>query len=561
MNLSKKILIFTLFFGTSFAIWEIASTTIEGLQFILPAPSRIAKVIWEHADRFRLHTFATFKEMIGGFIIATLVAIPAAWAMSYFASIRTLFQPIFVAIQCVPIFALAPLMVLWFGWSYIAVIIPTALMIFFPLVMSIYQGLVSTPKNLLDFFQLHQATPWQIFYKLQFPWGLPHIFTGFRLAVAFAGIGAVAGEWAGAQQGLGVLMLESRRSADIEMMFGALACLTAMSLTFYGCALFLEKKVLARQHQQFSFVKTVSIMLAVGMILGGCQRKEEPVNRNFRETLLVLDWLPNPNHVAIYAGIEQAIFLKHGIDLKILKVLDPSDSIPYLTSKQVDLSLTYMPHTIQALSKGAKVEPIGVLIQEPLNALIFRKNEGIHKPTDINGLTIGYSVDGFDTGFLHAMFQNENIVPKALQNVSFDLVSTLGTKQVDVLYGAYWNIEIENLRSWGVETDYFPLSDFGVPDYYELIFLALKDSLQTGGEFVSHFRKALQESIDYSAAHPEEAFADYIKANPDKGMRTREWEWNAWKKTLPVLATEQVIDQTKWDAFVEWLVSKHLLIR
>ena len=123
-------------------------------------------------------------------------------------------------------FALAPLMVFWFGWSYKAIVIPTALMLFFPLTMSIYHGFLSIPRDLLDYFTLHQATPWQLFSKLELPWALPHIIAGLRITVAIAGMGAVAGEWAGGQAGLGLLMLESRRGVDLEMTFAALFCLT-----------------------------------------------------------------------------------------------------------------------------------------------------------------------------------------------------------------------------------------------------------------------------------------------------------------------------------------------
>lgn len=556
MSLARiSIIIFV--FAAFFCVWESLSQSYERLQFILPAPSKIALVLWEHEDRFRFHTFATFKEMLGGFAIAFFIAFPLAWLMALFGPLRAIFQPIFIAIQCVPIFALAPLMVLWFGWSYIAIIIPTALMIFFPLAMSIYQGLCATPKHLLDFFKIHQATSWQIFYKLQLPWGIPHIFSGFRIAVALAGIGAVAGEWAGAQEGLGLLMLESRRAADVEMMFGALACVTALSLALYACAILMEKKVGRRHRKTGMMIKHGVALLLFAMIFCGCDKK----NEDLRETTLILDWLPNPNHVAIYAGMDQGIFQAHGINLKVLKVIDPSDSIPYLVSQQVDLCLTYMPHTIQAISRGADVGPVGVLIKEPLNSLIFRKNEGISNLQDLNGAIVGYCVDGYQTGFLQAMLKNRDVGPKEWRNVSFDLVSTLGTRQVDVLYGAYWNIECENLRNWGIETDYFPLSDFGVPPYYELIFLARNQSKHASPEFVARFQKALQESIDYSVAYPDEAFESYLKVNPDKGLKTRQWEQKAWIKTLPTLADNQKMEISLWNTFVDWLVDKQLLKR
>lgn len=537
-----------------FAVWEFFASSHEGLHFILPTPSRIGITIWENVPRLHYHALVTLKEMGGGFALATLTAFPLAWMMAAIGPLRSFLQPFFVAIQCIPMFALAPLMVLWFGWSYTAIIVPTALMIFFPLTIAIYQGLCATPANLLEFFRQHSATPWQVFYKLQLPWAMPHLFTGFRIAVALAGIGAVAGEWAGAQEGLGLLMLESRRAADVEMMFAALSCVTFVSLALYAAVLFLEKNV-GRRYYRPQLGKAVSCFVLLSLIFTGCQ----PSAPQPKVTTLVLDWLPNPNHVALYAGMEKGFFAEQGINLKILKVVDPSDTVPFLTSRQADLCLTYMPHTMKALSRGAVVVPIGILIEQPLNALIYRKNENIHSPKDLNGLIVGYCVDGYEAGFLKTMFKHSGVEPSAWRNVNFDLVSTLATRQVDVVYGAYWNIEIENLRAGGIETAYFPLSDFGVPPYYELIFLARKQSVEAGPEFMNSFQKAMQNSINFSKENPEIAFDIYLKANPDKGQKTQRWERAAWEKTIPALARQQSIDIGIWNSFAEWLVAEKLL--
>jgi len=549
----KKSLISCLIFAIFFFIWESVCCVSEHLHFILPLPSKIAAALWEHADRFSFHTGVTLREMLGGFLLALAAAFPLAWLMAYFSSLRAIIQPAFVAIQCIPMFALAPLMVLWFGWTYTAIVVPTALMIFFPLAMNIYQGLCATPKNLLELFALYQALPSQIFFKLQLPWALPQIFAGFRISIALAGIGAVAGEWAGAQAGLGILMLESRRSADMEMMFGALACVTAMSLALYGFVVLLEKGVNARLYRKISPAKCLACLLAVGF-LGSCQQSSEPGT-----TTLVLDWLPNPNHVPLYAGVKKGFFEEQGIHLKILKVADQSDSISYLTSKQSELALTYMPHALQTLAHGAQIVPLGILIKEPLNAVIFRKNEGIAIPEDLTGKIVGYCVDGSHTRFLRTMLQSREIVPHEYRNVGYDLVSALAMKHVDMLYGAYWNIECENLRALEVETEVFPLALFGVPPYYELLFFARQDSLQATPQFISAFQQALQKSIDFSKNFPEEAFDLYLSENLDKSSKTKKWERKAWYKTLSALAQQQTIDQELWNNFVEWLTANQLL--
>lgn len=524
--------------------WEIGGRAFNHWLLVLPQPTQIIVRVWEGTDRFLFHAYATFKTMIGGFMLAFMFAFPLAWLMVYNFSARLIFQPLFVLIQCIPAFTLAPIMVIWFGWSFIAIVIPTALMIFFPLTMNIYQGIRSTPAHLIEYFQCNRATRWQMFYKLQLPYALPQIFAGFRIAAAIAGIGAIAGEWAGAQEGLGLMMLESKRSMDLETTFGALFCLALLSLGFYGIISLMEKVVLRRR-----FLSVVQSSLLICLTLGSCNTTPSTT----KEVRLALDWLPNPNHVALYAGIHKGIFEKHGIPLTLYKTPDPANAMPYLYSKQVELGVTYMPSFLRAKQRGAALQVIGILVAEPLNAIIYRKDSGIATPADLNDKVLGHCSDGTGTTCLDRLLAMNQIVLKGKKNVTYDLVSTLGTKLVEALYGAYWNIQCEQFRSLGIETGFFKLTDLGMPNYHELIIVACQNSAQSSPEFMTHFQEALQEAIDYSRMYPNEAFDIYLAANPDKSEKTRQWERQAWYKTYPVLAQEQKIDEKAWAEFEAWL--------
>lgn len=537
-------------------LWEIGSRQYTGMIFVLPPPSSILLQIWERSDRFLFHMGKTFQVMSGGFFLALFAAFPLAWIMTIKRSACLMLQPLFLITQCVPMFALAPIMVFWFGWSYTAIVVPTALMIFFPLTMNIYQGLRSTPPHLVNYFSIHHATAWQTLFKLQLPWALPHLFAGFRISAAIAGIGAIAGEWAGAQSGLGLLMLESRRGADLEMMFGALVCLLIISLSLYAIISIIERMMARHKFVHLIRKGIPAILIAMGISLSGCQSSSSTT----AQTRLVLDWLPNPNHVPLYVGVQKGFFAKHDINLQIL-VLHDVGGIHYLSSGQTDLALYYMPSSVRALARGAKIKPIAVLIPEPLNALIFRKNAKISSPQDINGKIVGYCVDGSSTHILDHILTSNQIVPKEKLNVSFDLASTLGTEQVDVIYGAFWNIECEQLRSLGIETSHFSLNELGVPNYYEEIIIAREGSLEDTESFIARFQSGLQESIDFCKSNPEQAFEIYTQENPDKSKSTLKWEKEAWQKTIPLLASNQQIDQSTWKAFEDWLHENHLLKR
>lgn len=540
-----------------FCIWELSTFIYKEQILILPSPSGIIIRLVEGFDRFLYHSRITLFEMLGGFVLAVAVSFPLGFLMHVWNGAKLVLQPIFVFIQCIPMFALAPIMVIWFGWSYTAIVIPTALMIFFPLTISIYQGLKSSPKQYIDYFRINQATSWQIFYKLQLPWSLPHIFSGFKISAATAGIGAVAGEFAGAKAGLGILMLESRRATDLDTTFAALFCLSFISMTFYLFILMVEKMTI--KNRMVSSKAFTTLAICFGLVLTSCT-SERPSVESKKTTRLLLDWLPNPNHVPLYVGVNKGIFEKHGIHLNIQKIPDPSDAIPYVIAGRAELALFYMPDTIRAIEAGHPLTPIGILFKEPLNSIIYRADEGINQPSDLNGKVIGYSVDGSSTAVLDFILKKNSIIPKEKHNVTFDLVSTLCTKQVDAIYGAYWNIECEHMNSLNQPTKHFDLLSLGYPNYYELIVVAESGGLQAKDEFKNAFQKALQESIDYSVQHHEEAFQIYKIENEDKSPKTIAWEKASWNRTSPVLAKDQHFEKDVFENLRAWL-KEHQLIK
>lgn len=574
----KKLIFFVLSFFALFLIWELISSHFQHLIFVLPAPSEIFCTLWELRARFAFHTLFTLKEMLAGFCLALATAFPLAGIMMRYQASRSFLQPLFIVIQCLPMFTLAPIMVIWFGWSFIAIVIPTALMIFFPLTLNIYQGLRSTPKDLLEFFQINQANSWQTFFKLRLPWAVPHIFAGFRISSAIAGVGAVAGEWAGAQNGLGMLMLESRRNTDLEITFGALFCLTFISTLLYGMIIYCEKIALPPRCWSFPFtlLKKSSplefalpypqskkkkskfafpffLLVLVLISLFGCQKEEK------KQIRLLLDWLPNPNHIPLYVGLENHYFQEEGIEMIIQKMHDNGGGISYLTSKKAELLVYHMPGTLKACAKGAQVKIIGVLIDKPLSGFIYLDDPGIQKPEDLSGLRLGYCLGGPDTSFIDFLLDQGNIIPSEKKNVSVDLISAIGTQRVDFIYGGFWNIESAQLESLGLKTRYFPLEQFGVPRYHEMIVLANEGSKEAKPEFVGAFQRALQKSIDYCLKHPMEAFECYKIHNPDRREKTLAWEKEAWQMTYPLLTTSQKIDFQQLEEFYLWLESQKII--
>ena len=525
------------------------------MLFVLPAPTSIIRSLFELRSHFWLHASVTLKEMLLGFFVALTLAFPLAWTMLRFATTRSFLQPIFVVIQCIPMFALAPIMVVLFGWSTTAIVIPTALMIFFPLTLNIYQGLRATPRLLLEYFALNGATNWQTFYKLRLPFAMPHVFAGFRISAAIAGVGAVAGEWAGAQSGLGVLMLESRRNLDLEITFGALFCLTAMSTLLYGIIVLIE-----RLPKQFHIEwrgrllkrKPCVAALLICILLVSCSHKTN-------QTRLLLDWLPNPNHVPLFAGKELGFFEEEGIDLQIQKMLESGGGINYLTSHQTDLVISHLPSTLKAVSKGSNLKIVGQMVDRSLRSLIYTQDDKIRSPSDLSGKVLGYCIGGPDTSFLDYLLAVSSIKPIERKNVSIDMIAPMGTGDVDFIYGGYWNIEPHLLRALGVQTGFFTFDQLQMPPYHELIIIANADSALANEDFGLRFKRALQKSIDFSKKQPDQAFLFYLKANPNKSQRTIAWERKAWEETYSLFCETQEVDFELIQNYLDWQLERSIV--
>lgn len=548
----------TLLFSFILLLWEWISHFNATLHFVFPPPTEIASALWENPTIFFANTLYTLQEMVIGLAIALIAAFPFAILMLVSRSINYLLHPLFIIVQSIPMFALAPIMLLWFDWSIWAVLVPTALMIFFPFTLNLYQGIRATPQAYLEFFKINGATSWQILVKLRLPWALPHLFSGLRISTAIAGIGAVAGEWAGAQKGLGVLMIEMKKGADIAGCFAALFCLILLSLSGYCAVSFLEKITLhyKRSSTLFSpYTKTIASLLLLILPLLGCEKKPLPSE----EVTLLLDWMPNPNHVPLYAGIREGIFQKNGIDLQLKKLSDTGSTIPLITSGSCDLAIYYMPHTIRAYHKGASFQVVAALFKQPLNALIIPKKENIASIDQLQGIAVGAPFAQVETTFVQQFLQKRHILLGSIKKINFDITNAVLAERIQAFLGGCFNIEAVQLEHLGIPCTIIPLSAFNIPPYYELVILASMRLVSLRPEMIPRFQKALQESITFSQNNPEQAFDAYLTYNPDKTQKTIAWEKKAWAITAPLYPKDPTLELKVWQEYQDFLLENAVI--
>lgn len=225
-------------------IWEITCRGLEIPDFILPPPSRILSVAIMRATLILPHAGVTALEVIIGILISLAVSVPLAMVMFAHPAIEKALAPFLIASQAVPVFAIAPLLVVWLGYGIASKVIMAAVIIFFPITVSLLEGFKTCDRDCRVLFRLMGAGFWQAMRWLYWPWALPHFFAGLKVGVSVATIGAVIGEWVGAQQGLGYLMIQANARLRVDMVFAAILWLAIMGVGLWVCVGRLEKKVI-----------------------------------------------------------------------------------------------------------------------------------------------------------------------------------------------------------------------------------------------------------------------------------------------------------------------------
>jgi putative hydroxymethylpyrimidine transport system permease protein len=214
-------------------IWQ-AIVLVTGVPaYILPGPIRVAEAALSHIGPLLEHAMTTLLEIIAGLLIGTLLGASNALVMIASRSLKRWLLPVLVISQAIPVFALAPLLVLWLGYGMSSKIAMAVLIIFFPVTAAFYDGMRSTEPEWLELAQVMNAKPMAIIRHIRIPAALPAFASGLRVATAVAPIGAVVGEWVGSSRGLGFYMLHANARMQIDIMFAALSLLCIVALMLY----------------------------------------------------------------------------------------------------------------------------------------------------------------------------------------------------------------------------------------------------------------------------------------------------------------------------------------
>lgn len=201
--------------------------------FILPRPSEVVKRLISDREILWGHTLTTLYEASVGFVIAIVLSITIAGLMNRFRIIKLLFYPLLVISQTIPIIALAPLFLIWFGLGLLPKVIVVVIVCFFPIVVSLIEGLAVVDQDMINLMKSLKASPLDVFLKVEVPAVLPSFFSGMKIAATYAIMGAVIAEWLGAKSGLGIYMTRAMNSFRTDALFADIVIIVVISIVIF----------------------------------------------------------------------------------------------------------------------------------------------------------------------------------------------------------------------------------------------------------------------------------------------------------------------------------------
>ena len=228
--------------------WELCCRWLKIPPYLVPSPSSIGSRLVEKPHLFWNHGLVTLYETIAGFALAVAVGVISAALIVVIPSVRDILMPLLLIAQLVPKVAIAPILLVWFGYGMAPKIVIAFLVAFFPIVVNVAAGLVAVERELLDLGRSLEASRWQIFWKFRIPTALPDLFSGMKIAVTLAVTGAIISEFVGGDKGLGYLIIIANTELDTPLAFASLLIISVAGIVLYGIVELAERFLIPWGH-------------------------------------------------------------------------------------------------------------------------------------------------------------------------------------------------------------------------------------------------------------------------------------------------------------------------
>jgi putative hydroxymethylpyrimidine transport system substrate-binding protein len=308
-------------------------------------------------------------------------------------------------------------------------------------------------------------------------------------------------------------------------------------------------------------------VLLASLTLAACGEKTDrltPTSANSQSLSLMLDWVPNADHVGLYAALADGAFKAAGLTIHTEVPADPAEPLQLLQAGKVDLAVSYEPELMLARDKGAPLVAIGALVQRPLTSIVSLGSKHITSPAQLRGKTVGDAGIPYQHAYLETILKHAGVPTGSVKevNVGENLVGAMLSKQVDATLGAYWNVEALQLQEAGKRPNVIHVENAGVPNYDELVLVTTENALAKKTSQLRGFVQALARGYQSTRADPQAAVSALTKANPSVNAKLAAAGVTA---TLPWFFPSGSgqpwgwMAPAQWTAYGQWMLRQHLI--
>lgn len=306
-------------------------------------------------------------------------------------------------------------------------------------------------------------------------------------------------------------------------------------------------------------------LVVCACLLCACGSKQDTIAPGATKPFSVmLDWLPNADHAALYTAIADGDFRSVGLEVKPVVPSETAEPLKLLAAGKVDMAISYEPQLLLARDQGLKVVSIAALVQRPLTSIIALPGRHVSKVADLAGKTVGTAGIGYQAAELKTALQSAGVNPTSVHeaNVGFNLVPAMLSGRVAATLGGFWNYEAIQLRQMGKRPLVIPVDQAGVPSYDELVLVVREDEAGARGQDLRGFLQALARGERQVRANPRAAAGLIVKANPSAQMKLQIASIEA---TLPAMLPAESSkpygwqDPNAWASFGNWMLAHGLV--
>ena len=315
-----------------------------------------------------------------------------------------------------------------------------------------------------------------------------------------------------------------------------------------------------------SLILALSLLLLCGCGAAGTNESEDTAE-DLKELDVVLDWYPNALHAFLYVAIDKGYYEEEGLKVNIRFPSNANDAISLVAAGQADIGLYYQQDVIQARAgQNVPVKSIGAVVQGPLNIVLSLEEKNITKPEDLVGKTIGYAGTELSEALVRSIMEyaGADYSDVTMVDVGFDLMSSMTTGNVDATIGCLVNHEVPQMEEEGFQVNWFDLDDYGVPTYYEGIFLANDEMIANDSDTLAAFLRASARGFADMKADPEAALATLLANQNEENLPLSETvERKSMETLLPMMETAEAtfLSQSDacWQENIDWMLSQGLI--